>query len=343
MRCLVIAEAGVNHNGSEELAFKLVDAAVEAGADAVKFQTFKAERLVTLSGGKASYQQRNTGDGDQYSMLKALELSYDAHRRLADYSKLKGIEFLSTAFDEESAEFLIEVGIKRIKVPSGELTNLPFISFLAEKNLPMILSTGMATLREIKDAVHIIKDVKKQFSKYALGQWVSILHCTSNYPVQPGEVNLRAMQTIADTFHLPVGYSDHTLGGFVAPLAVAMGARVIEKHFTLGRDLRGPDHAASLEPYELKKMIADIRSVEIVLGSQSKEPTESEMEVRKVVRRSITLRRALTKGTVLSEVDIVLLRPGTGIAPRFIGDIIGERLVNDLDEGHTLQWEDIGS
>lgn len=238
--CYIIAEAGVNHNGSEDMAFALVDAAVAASADAVKFQTFKAEKLVTRQARKAAYQQVQTGEGDQFAMLKALELSDAAHRRLAAYCAEMGIEFLSTPFDEESADFLVGLGCRRLKIPSGELTNAPFLRYLAAKGLPLILSTGMADLREVAEAVALISRTREEngFAE-PLAEALTLLHCTSNYPTPLGDVNLRAMRTLADTFHLPVGYSDHTAGDFVAPIARALGAVVFEKHFTLDRALRG--------------------------------------------------------------------------------------------------------
>lgn len=343
MSCFVIAEAGVNHNGSEDLARQLIDAAVAASADAVKFQTFKAEKLVTLSADKASYQKENTGSGDQYSMLRALELSDDAHRRLADYCEQRGIEFMSTAFDEESADFLVGLGIRRIKVPSGELTNLPFIRYLAEKGLPMILSTGMAEMDEVAEAVEVVLSTTHELLGDAADVQLrlAILHCTSNYPAALDEVNLRAMLSMAERFQLPVGYSDHTKGCLVSPMAVAMGAVIIEKHFTLDRNLPGPDHAASLEPNELSDMIADIRSVELALGSAEKKPTKVEMEVRKAARRSITLNRDVRAGESITREDLVLLRPGTGISPRNLPEVIGRTTRSDMVAGETLQWDDL--
>jgi len=342
MSCFVIAEAGVNHNGSEELARQLIDAAVVARADAVKFQTFKAEKLVTLSADKTAYQKKNSGVGDQYSMLRALELSDEAHQRLASYCVEQGIEFMSTAFDEESIDFLVELGIRRIKVPSGELTNLPFLRYLASKELPMILSTGMAELDEVAEAVETIQPLLSMVSEN-LGRGkpeLTILHCTSNYPAVLEEVNLRAMLTMAECFQLPIGYSDHTRGCLVSPTAVAMGAVVIEKHFTLDRNLPGPDHAASLVPEELCDMIADIRSVELAMGCKEKKPMPMEMEVRKAVRRSITLSRDVGAGDDLTKDDLVLLRPGTGIAPRHVSEVIGRTVRQDMVSGKTLQWND---
>lgn len=342
MSCYVIAEAGVNHNGSEKLAFSLVDAAVASGADAVKFQTFRAEKLVSPKARKAAYQETQTGGGDQFSMLKALELSVEAHQRLADYCTQQGIEFLSTPFDEESADFLIELGCRRLKIPSGELTNTPFLRFLAAKGLPMILSTGMATLDEVAEAVALIQQVRQEqgFAE-PLADVLSLLHCTSNYPTPLGDVNLRAMQTLAETFHLPVGYSDHTAGIFVAPIARALGAVVFEKHFTLDRNLPGPDHAASLEPDELARMVNAIRDTDLLLGSPEKAPTAPELEVRIAARRSVTLAVDMAAGTEITSEMLTLMRPGDGIPPAELESVIGRTLKYFRQAGDTLHHEDL--
>lgn len=340
--CYIIAEAGVNHNGSEALALKLIDAAVAAGADAVKFQTFKAESLVNRSARKAGYQRKQTGEGGQFEMLRALELSYDTHRNLADYCVEQGIEFLSTPFDEESANFLVDLGCKRLKIPSGELTNTPFLRFLAMKGLPMILSTGMASLDEVAEAVQLISTVREQ-SGYdePLKERLCLLHCTSNYPTSLDDVNLLAMRTLQDTFDLPVGYSDHTAGVFVAPLARALGAIVFEKHFTLDRNLPGPDHKASLEPEELARMVQAIRDTDRVLGCPEKVPTEQEMEVRVAARRSVTLKRDVAAGVPLSDADLTLLRPGDGVPPSKLESLYGRRLRRNMTAGTTLHSEDL--
>jgi N,N'-diacetyllegionaminate synthase len=340
--CYIIAEAGVNHNGSEELARQLIDAAVAAGADAVKFQTFKAESLVTPTAKKAAYQEVQTGEGDQFAMLKALELSDDAHRRLANYCNECGIEFLSTPFDEASAEFLIELGCRRLKIPSGELTNTPFLRFLAARGLPMILSTGMATLDEVGEAVALITRVREELGyREPLAEVLTLLHCTSNYPTPLADVNLRAMQTLGRTFSLPIGYSDHTAGVFVAPLARALGAEVFEKHFTLDRNLPGPDHAASLEPGELKQMVQAIRDADILLGSGEKVPTAPELDVRIAARRSVTLAKDVPAGTPLEFHMLTLMRPGDGIPPVALDKLVGQRLRRTMTLGDTLQWEDL--
>jgi N,N'-diacetyllegionaminate synthase len=340
--CYIIAEAGVNHNGSEEMAMQLVDVAVASGADAVKFQTFRAEGLVTRKARKAAYQVAQTGAGDQFAMLKALELSEDAHRRLANHCRARGIEFLSTPFDEVSAEFLLGLGCRRLKIPSGELTNYPFLRFLAGSGLPMILSTGMATLAEVAEAVSLISRVRnEQGFTEPLAQMLTLLHCTSNYPAPLADVNLRAMQTLAGRFSLPVGYSDHTAGTFVAPIARALGAEVFEKHFTLDRALPGPDHAASLEPAELKQMVQAIRDTDTLLGSAEKAPTAAEMEVRIAARRSVTLATDIAAGTPLEPHMLTLMRPGDGIPPADLESITGRRLRTAMAQGDTLHWEDL--
>jgi len=340
--CLIIAEAGVNHNGSERMAFELVDAAIAAGADAVKFQTFNAETLVTRIAKKASYQETQTGEGSQFAMLKELELPATTYRRLADYCVKKDIEFLSTPFDEESANFLIELGCQRLKVASGELTNTPFLYFLATKGLPIILSTGMAELKEVSEAVSVIEAVQGELGLAGLSSDpLTLLHCTSSYPTLLPDVNLRAMQTLASQFGLPVGYSDHTSGIKVAPVARALGAKVFEKHFTLDRKLRGPDHAASLNPSELAEMIRAIRDTESLLGSDEKTPTPAELEVRSAVRRSVTLARDVNAGTPLSYADLVLMRPGDGIPPNRLEAIVGRCLKQDLVAGTTLYWDTV--
>ncbi|MBU0564595.1 MAG: N-acetylneuraminate synthase [Gammaproteobacteria bacterium] len=338
--CLVIAEAGVNHNGSEELAFDLVNAAVAAGADAVKFQTFKAEKLVTRAAKKAAYQVTQTGVGDQFAMLKALELSDAAHERLAAYCDQSGIEFLSTAFDEESADFLVALGCRRLKIPSGELTNAPFVRYLASKGLPLILSTGMADLHEVAQTVIWIAEARERAGHgEPLREVLTLLHCTSNYPAPLSDVNLLAMQTLAEQFGLPVGYSDHTQGISVAPIARALGAVLYEKHFTLDRSLPGPDHAASLEPVELKQMVDSLRRTDVILGNGIKAPTTPELEVRIAARRSVTLARDVAEGVPLTAEDLCLMRPGDGIPPAALEQVLGRHLQLAMAAGQTLHWE----
>jgi N,N'-diacetyllegionaminate synthase len=340
--CLVIAEAGVNHNGSLALAHQLVEAAARAGADVVKFQTFRAEQLASARAPKATYQLEQTGGGDQLAMLRQLELPIEAFAELADHCRELGIAFLSTPFDLASAEALIALGMDQLKVPSGELTNAPLLRGLAATGLPMIVSTGMATLAEVEQAVGWIAAARDAAGHHTpLDQVLTLLHCTSNYPTPLAAVNLRAMQTLAAHFGLPVGYSDHTAGIAVAPLAVALGARVIEKHFTLDRSLPGPDHQASLEPDELAAMVAAIRDAESALGSALKAPTPAELEVRIAARRSVTLARDCLAGAALTATDLCLMRPGDGIAPVELPQLLGRHLKQAAKAGTTLQWGDL--
>jgi len=342
VKVFVIAEAGVNHNGDERLALQLVDTAAQCGADAVKFQTFSADKLVSPGTQKAEYQKRETGDGDQYAMLKALEISEELQRKLFARCAELGIEFMSTPFDEDAADFLLDIGMQRIKVPSGEITNDPFLGFLGAKGVPLIISTGMASLEEIQRAVQVIDFARKRAGHLQpIADVLTILHCTSNYPAQCCDVNLRAMQTIAAATDLPVGYSDHTLGLAVSTAAVAMGAVVIEKHFTLDRNLPGPDHKASLTPGELAQLVRQIRDVEVALGSPLKQPAASELPVRELVRRSVTVVKPLVVGAVIKHEDIALLRPGTGIAPSELALVVGKTVLRDIPQGTTLRWSDL--
>lgn len=342
MKTFFIAEAGVNHNGDESLALKLVEVAKECGADAVKFQTFSADKLVCKGAEKAEYQKRATGDGDQHAMLKALEMSDDLHHKLVKRCKELDIEFMSTPFDEDAADFLVSIGMRHIKIPSGEITNHPFLKFLAQKDIPLILSTGMSTLDEINAAVSVI--AAERFINGFISpieEILTILHCTSNYPADTKDVNLRAMQTIAKSTGLPVGYSDHTLGSAVSTAAVALGAAIIEKHFTVDKNLPGPDHKASLTPFELKELIKQIRDVEYALGSSIKEPTQSELPVRALVRRSLTIVKSLKSGMKISADDVAILRPGTGILPSELTIVLGKKVIRDISSGTTLQWSDL--
>ncbi|MFT6988654.1 MAG: N-acetylneuraminate synthase [Paraglaciecola sp.] len=340
MKCYVIAEAGVNHNGSEQLALELVDAAAASGADAVKFQTFRAKTLVAKGTATADYQKKQTGSSDQYAMLKQLEMSEDLHQKLIVRCQQKSIEFMSTPFDIEAAEFLLKLGMKRIKVPSGELTNLPLIRGFTAFNKPMILSTGMASLDEVREAVVEVENERKiRGFVEPMGEVLTILHCTSNYPAKIEDVNLKAMQTMADVLCLPIGYSDHTDGIFISVAAVAMGATIIEKHFTLDRNLPGPDQKASLEPDELALMVKQIHQVETSLGDGVKTPRSNELPVRALVRRSVTLVNDKTAGSELRAEDLVLLRPGTGIPPKQLQDVIGKRLKSAQKAGMALSWE----
>ena len=328
-KIFIIAEAGVNHNGSMELARKLIDVAAKAGTDAVKFQTFAAEELVSADAPKAEYQKQTTDASEsQFEMIKKLELSKEDHRELMDYAARKNIMFLSTPFDRKSADMLVELGIPLIKVSSGEITNHPFLEYLSKKCLPIILSTGMSTLDEVAGAVSVIKK--------AGCKDLTLLHCTSNYPARVEDCNLRAMKTMADELGVRVGYSDHTPGIYVSLAAAAMGACVIEKHFTLDKNLPGPDHKASLEPTELKEMVYGIRLVEKALGSTVKEPVESELEVRNVARRSIVAKVDIPAGTLIVEEMLSFKRPGTGITPKDVMKVIGKKPVVDIKKDSLI-------
>jgi len=316
--CFIIAEAGVNHNGNIHLAKKLIDVAKDAGADAVKFQTFNTEKLVTRNAKKAGYQRALTNKSEsQFQMLKKLELPPDAFDELFDYARKKKILFLSTPDDEDSVDLLVKIGVAAFKISSPEITNLPFLSYIAAKGKPVILSTGMSDLAEIKDALRVIRaEGLKQ---------VVLLHCVSAYPAKIEDMNLRAMDTLRNTFKLPIGLSDHTLG-LTAPIAaVAMGACIIEKHFTLDKSLPGPDHKASLEPRELTKMVEAIREIESALGDGIKLPTQEEIENKSVVRRSIVARIDIPKGVVIREDMLAFKRPGTGIEPKQLNSVVGRR------------------
>ena len=342
MSVFIIAEAGVNHNGSLDRALQMIDAAAAAGADAVKFQTFSTDLVIGPTAEKAEYQKRETGEGSQRDMVRPLELSDADHEQLAERCHRQGIEFMSTPFDKGSVDLLIRLGMKRMKVPSGEITNFPFLRYLVAQGLPLIVSTGMATLQEVEEAVAFIAETRTKLGLTApMTEQVTVLHCTSNYPAACADVNLRAMQTIASATGLPVGYSDHTLGIAVSTAAVAMGAVVIEKHFTLDKTLTGPDHTASLDVAELTALVRSIRDVEIALGSPIKAPTASEIPVRAVVRRSVTAGRDLAVGETLTEADLMLLRPASGIPAKQLDEVIGRVIKVAIAEGQPLQWSDL--
>ncbi len=311
----IIAEAGVNHDGSLEKALKLVKIAADAGADAVKFQTFRTDEVVTPDAAKADYQQRQTGEGSQYDMIRKLELDDNAHRKIADTCERYGIEFMSTPFSTWGLNLLLGLGMKRIKVASGELVNLPLLRGIAGRKLPIILSTGMATMAEVERAVGWIRDAWKTIGFTAQPNDLIVLHCTSDYPAAPETVNLRAMTTMADALNVPVGYSDHTLGDTISISAVARGACVIEKHFTIDQSDFGPDHSASLSPEELTAMVRGIRAVEVAMGDGVKAPQPNELRTRDLVRRSAYARQAIAAGERLGEDNIVFLRPAGGIPP----------------------------
>ncbi len=328
----IIAEAGVNHNGRLDLAYQLIDVAKDAGADAIKFQTFKAENVVSKLADKAEYQKKTTGsDKSQLEMIKRLELSFDDFVKLKKYCDKKEIMFLSTPFDYQSIDFLYDL-VDIYKIPSGEIINYPYLKYIAAKNKPIIMSTGMANLGEVEEAINTIREVNSEAE-------ISLLHCTTNYPTSYEEVNLNAMQTLVAAFKLPVGYSDHTLGIEVPIAAVAMGAKIIEKHFSLDKNLPGPDHKASLEPGELKEMVKAIRNIEMALGDGIKKPNKSEIEIMKVARRSLTATRDIRVGEIIKESDIAIKRPGTGIMPKFKEIIIGMKLINDIRQEEPFRWE----
>lgn len=339
MKTFVIAEIGVNHNGSFDLALKLVDVAAAAGAQAVKFQTFKADAITARNTATVAYQKSAGGD-DQHAMLKKLELSDEDHHKVAVHCAARGVEFMSTAFDSASLDLLCAVGIHRIKVPSGEVTNVPYLENCARRGLPIILSTGMADLDEVRAAVEILrKAMPAQLPDDPAGlPPLVVLHCTSAYPTALEDVNLGAMATMAAELGVPVGYSDHTQGTLVPPIAVASGALIIEKHVTLNRTMTGPDHAASLEPGELKAMVASIAAVEAIMGDGRKLPRLAEMEARALVRRGVKAARDIEAGEVLGANDCVLLRPATGISPAEFSRLPGKRLIRPVKAGEPLDW-----
>lgn len=321
MHTLIIAEAGVNHNGSIVLAKKLIDAAAEAGVDYVKFQTFQTEKLVSYLAKKASYQQKNMQDSDnsQFSMLKKLELSKEQHFELIEYCNKKNVNFFSTAFDLDSLRFLATLRMGLWKIPSGEITNYPYLKFVAEQKEPVILSTGMSTLAEIEDAISVL-------TKYGTTkEQITVLHCNTEYPTPMQDVNLRAMHSLSERLGVPTGYSDHTQGIEVPIAAVALGATVIEKHFTLDRQMDGPDHKASLEPEELKKMVTCVRHIELALGHSEKVVSSSELNNKSVARKSIVAARDILEGDVLSEDNLTVKRPGNGISPMQWENVIGTK------------------
>lgn len=353
---LIIAEAGVNHNGDENLAYKLVDAAYDAGADIVKFQTFKAAKLVTANAEQADYQIANTQKKEsQFAMLSRLELSYEFHLELVEYCKKLGIEFLSTAFDSESLKFLVnDLKLKRLKIPSGDLTNAPLVLEHAQTGCDLIVSTGMATLAEIETALGVIafgyvanhkelpsieafeKAYSSELGQKLLKEKVTILHCTTEYPAPLQDINLKAMDTIASAFKLPVGYSDHSAGIHIPIAAVAREAKIIEKHFTLDQSMAGPDHKASLEPQQLKLMIEGIRNIELALGDGLKGPRPSEIKNKSVARKSLIAEQVITKGTFFSERNLTIKRPGSGQNPINYWSLLGKEAKSDYQIGDLI-------
>jgi len=335
-RAFIIAEAGVNHNGDIAVAKQLIDVAAQSGADYVKFQTFNTNKVISRTAPKADYQRQTTSaDESQYDMVKRLELSEEDHHTLIAHCKRKDIKFLSTAFDEDSVGLLDKLDIDFFKIPSGEITNKPYLQKIASKKKPVIISTGMATLDEIKAALDIIVE------KGILKKDIIVLHCNTEYPTPYKDVNLRAMNTIAKKLGFQVGYSDHTPGIEVPIAAVAMGAVCIEKHFTLDRNMKGPDHKASLEPNELIAMISGIRIIEEALGCDIKQPSESERKNIVIARKSIYAAKALKCGHIIQKEDLQMMRPGNGISPMDIDRVIGKRPIKDLPSNTQLTFNDL--
>jgi len=329
-KTLIIAEAGVNHNGKLELAKKLVDAAKIAGADIIKFQTFISKNVVSRNAKKAEYQKRNQiNDESQLEMVQKLELSFSEFTELDHYCKHKGIEFMSTAFDFDSIDFLDGLEMDKWKIPSGEITNLPYLMKIASLKKPVILSTGMSNMEDIESAIKVLKD-------NGTGE-LTVLHCTTEYPTPFKDVNLKAMNTIKDTFGVKIGYSDHTKGIEVPIAAVALGATVIEKHFTLDRNMEGPDHKASLEPDELKVMVDSIRHIELALGNGMKQPAESEKKNMAIARKSIIASRDIKAGELFTEENLTVKRPGDGISPMKWFEVIGKTATRDFEEDELIE------
>ena len=334
MKTLIIAEAGVNHNGNFELAKQLVDKAVEGGADIVKFQTCKAENVISRYADKAEYQKVTTGEADsQLEMVRKLMLTYEEYGKLKEYCDEKGIEFLSTAFDLPSVDYLHSIGMRRWKIPSGEITNLPLLIKIAKLGEPIIMSTGMSELSEVGDAVKVLKE-------NGAGE-ITILHCTTEYPAPYEDVNLKAIDTMKETFGLPVGYSDHTKGLEIPVAAVARGVCVIEKHFTLDRNMEGPDHKASIEPDELKQMVDMIRHVEVAIGDGIKKVSPSELKNQDIARKSIIAKTAIKAGDVFTEENITTKRPGSGINPMKWFDLLGKTAKHDYQEDYLIEEDEL--
>ncbi len=328
----IIAEAGVNHNGDIELAKQLIDVAADAGVDAVKFQTFKADTLVTRNAKKADYQSKNTGTTEsQYEMLRKLELSVEMHRDLIAHCAKRNIVFLSTGFDIQSIDLLVTLGQSLLKVPSGEITNLPYLRHIGQLGKPVILSTGMSTMDDIGAAISVLEQ------SGATRKNIIVLHCTTEYPTPMTEVNLRAMQSINNAFGVSVGYSDHTSGIEVAIAATAMGATVIEKHFTLNRSLPGPDHKASLEPLELKAMVTSIRNIELALGDGIKRLTASELKNKPIARKSLVASKPIKTGELFSTQNLTAKRPGTGISPMRWDEVVGKVASRDYSVDELIE------
>ena len=332
MKTFIIAEAGVNHNGSMGIAKKLVDVAVEAGVNAVKFQTFKAENVISKFARKAEYQRKTFSKSEtQLEMVKRLELDVNAHEELMVYCREKGMMFLSSPFDLESIELLNELGVKIFKIPSGEITNLPYLRKIGRLKRKKILSTGMADMREIENALDILQEAGTPKDS------IVVLHCNTEYPTPMEDVNLKAMLTMRDFLGVNVGYSDHTLGIEVPVAAVALGATVIEKHFTLDKNMDGPDHSASLDRVELERMVTAIRNIEKAMGDGSKRPSSSELKNMPVVRKSLVAARDIKKGDMFTEDNVTIKRPGTGISPMEWDNIIGRKAIRDFNEDELIE------
>ncbi len=335
-RVTIIAEAGVNHNGDLNLAVELIEKASQAGADYVKFQSFQADKLASRTAKKAAYQKANSPEGDnQYEMLKKLELSVADHKLLMESCRRNGIEFLSTPFDEESAQMLVDLGLPLLKIPSGELTNQPYLRFLGQLGPPLILSTGMASLEEVKAALETLENSGLSSLK------ITLLHCTTQYPTPYEEANLRAITTLKEKLAVKVGFSDHTSGIYAPLAAVALGACVIEKHFTLSRELPGPDHKASLEPEELAEMVRGVRAIEKALGDGVKRAQPSELANIPIARKSIHLAREVPENHVLTAEDLIMKRPGDGLSPGLVASLIGRQTARALGADHQLELADL--
>ncbi len=335
-KTIIIAEAGVNHNGDIQIAKRLIDVAAEAGVDYVKFQTFKTKNLVSQKAAMASYQEANLGSkSSQFEMIKKLELDIEAHHILKEYCAIKKVNFLSTAFDLDSIDLLEKIGIDFYKIPSGEITNKPYLEKIASKGKPIVMSTGMCDMEDIRKAFNTLCDHGANRST------ITILHCNTQYPTPLSDVNLNAMDTIREEFGVDIGYSDHTLGIEVSLAAVAKGAKILEKHFTLDRKMKGPDHKASLEPSELKQLVILTRNIDIALGSKEKKPSPSESQNIPIARKSVHLSVALKKGTSLTKDHFAMKRPGHGISPMEYEKLIGEVINKDLPSDHLLTYDDL--
>ena len=328
-RIFVIAEIGVNHNGSIELAKKMIKSASECGVDAVKFQTFKSEDLVTENAKTATYQERNTNENSQLEMLKKLELSFEDFKQLKEYASEHDVEFISSPFDIQSVDLLEKLDVSLYKLGSGELNNFELIDYVQKTNKAMIISTGMATLDEIRETYDFIDNKDN----------LIILHCITGYPTSFSEANLNFIKTLQNEFNVPIGFSDHSPGIELPIAAVALGACVVEKHFTLDKTLEGPDHKASLNPEEFKAMVDAIRNVEVALGDGVRKFSENELEIKKVARKSIVLNQDVNKNTIIEKEMLSIKRPGTGIAPKFINDVVGKKLNKDLKANSVLKWD----